>query len=84
MTEKATNLTKDHIYTFEVHEESSKSQIRATLEKLYKVKVGDIRTMIKKGKKRRVGRRMVSKLNPNRKIAFITVTEGKIDLFPQT
>ncbi len=84
MTEKATNLTKGHVYTFEVHKAASKSQVRKALEKLYKVKTSAVRTVIKKGKERRVGRRMVVKRNPDRKIAFITVTEGKIDLFPQT
>ena len=39
--------------------------------------------MVRKGKKRRVGRRMKVKNMADKKIAFIKVSEGKIDLFPQ-
>ncbi len=84
LTEKATNLSKTQTYMFEVHKEATKFQVAEALKMLYKVKVGAVRIMVKKGKNRRVGRRMVAKVMPNRKIAFVTVTEGKIDLFPQT
>ncbi len=84
LTEKATNLVKGQVYMFEVAPLANKFQIKQALEQLYKVKVGEVRILMRKGKTRKVGRRMVIKQLPNRKIALIKLIEGKIDLFPQT
>ena len=84
LTEKATNLSKDMVYLFSVHKEANKFQIKKALEKLYKVKVSEIRMMVRKGKMKKVGRRSKPKKLPDIKMAFIKVSEGKIDLFPQT
>jgi len=84
LTEKSTNLMKNQVYMFNVNLKARKSQIKKTIEKIYKVKVNEIRIMIRKGKKKRVGRRMISKKMPNKKIAFVKLKEGKIDVFPQT
>jgi len=84
LTEKATNLAKNQTYMFEVVSAANKHQVKNVLEKLYKVKVGEIKIMIRKGKKRRVGRKMKARKLSNIKIAFVKVKEGKIDLFPQT
>ncbi|MCL4363677.1 50S ribosomal protein L23 [Patescibacteria group bacterium] len=83
LTEKATNLTKDKVYMFNVSLNANKSKIKTVLEKIYKVKVASVGIMIRKGKKRRLGRRMVEKKLSDRKIAFVKLKEGKIDLFPQ-
>jgi len=84
LTEKATNLVKEHVYMFEVNLKANKFQIKEILEKIYKVKVSDVRVMIRKGKSRKFGRKMTTKKLADRKIAFIKLKEGKIDLFPQT
>jgi len=83
LTEKATGLVKDQVYMFEVNSKANKFQIKEVLEKLYPVKVATIRVMVRKGKSRRAGRRMTTKRLSDRKIAFIKLKEGKIDLFPQ-
>lgn len=83
VTEKATNLANRKVYTFETHLKANKYQIREALEKLYPVKVKNVKVIIRKGKERKVGKRMAIKKLPDRKIAFITLKEGKIDLFPQ-
>ncbi len=84
LTEKATNLAKEKTYMFEISLKANKNQVKKTLEKLYSVKVGRVRVMVRKGKERRVGKRMKSKQLPNIKIAYVELQEGKIDLFPQT
>ncbi|MBI2641243.1 50S ribosomal protein L23 [Candidatus Roizmanbacteria bacterium] len=84
ITEKATNLSKGQVYSFEVHRDANKFQVKKALEQLYKVKVGRVNVTVRKGKKRRVGKRMTSKELPDKKIAFVSLREGKIDLFPQT
>ena len=83
LTEKATNLVRDQVYMFQVNIKATKFQIKEVLEKLYSVKISDIRIMIRKGKKRRVGKKMITKKSADRKIVFVRVVKGKIDIFPQ-
>lgn len=83
LTEKATNLVQSQVYMFEVDKGANKFQIKQALEKLYKVKTGAVKIMVRKGKEKKSGRKMIAKKMPNRKIAFVKLLEGKIDLFPQ-
>ncbi len=83
LTEKATTMAKTNTYTFEVHTKANKNQISHTLEQLYKVKVDGVRIMNRKGKTRRAGRKMQTRVLPDIKIAYITLKEGTIDLFPK-
>ena len=83
LTEKATDLASKKVYLFEVNRKSDKTKIKSAVEKLYKVKVDKVRVLIRKGKKRKVGKKLILKNLPSRKIAAIVLSEGKIDLFPQ-
>lgn len=83
VTEKGTQHSANNVFMFEVHENASKTIVKEAIETLYKVKVGTVRVMRRKGKVRRVGRRMISKPMPDKKIALIKITEGNIDLFPK-
>jgi large subunit ribosomal protein L23 len=83
LTEKATNLVQDKVYMFEVDLKANKNQVKKALETLYKVKTGEVKMMIRKGKEKRVGKKGLIKKASNQKIAFIKLKEGKIDLFPQ-
>lgn len=83
MTEKATNMAANKVYMFEVNSDSSKPQIKQVLEKLYSVKVENVRVMNRKGLEVRRGRKTISKKLTNTKVAFVKLKEGKIDLFPQ-
>jgi len=83
LTEKATNLVQNQVYMFEVDKKANKFQIKQALEKLYKVKTGKVKIMIRKGKEKKTGKKMKIKKTSDRKIAFIKLIEGKIDIFPQ-
>ena len=83
LTEKGVQMANKQTYLFEVHTRSNKDQIREALEATYEVQVKDIKVMIRKGKERRVGRKMMIKRAPDKKIAVITLTKGKIGIFPQ-
>ncbi len=83
LTEKATNLVQNQVYMFEVDKRANKFQIKQALEKLYKVKTGAVKIMIRKGKEKKTGKKMVIKKMADKKIAFVKLIEGKIDLFPQ-
>jgi large subunit ribosomal protein L23 len=57
MTEKGvTKKEAERTLCFEVHSDANKIQIRAAVEKLFKVKVEDVRTANMVGKLRRRGR----------------------------
>lgn len=81
ITEK-NNLVRDdgNEYVFEVHNDANKPSIKAAVEELFAVEVEDVRTLITRGKNRRVGRHSGRK--PNRKKAFVRLAEGQsIDFF---
>lgn len=50
VTEKATNLTQFNKYVFEVATWAEKPQIKEACEKLFKVKVENVNTILNKGK----------------------------------
>ena len=83
VTEKSTKLAESKVFLFQVHKAANKHQIAETVEELFDVKVDHVRISIRKGKEKRVGRRMTPKAMPNIKIAYVRLAEGSIDLFPQ-
>ncbi|MEN8126897.1 MAG: 50S ribosomal protein L23 [Planctomycetota bacterium] len=67
-------------YSFEVNKKANKVQIRSAVEKLYNVKVTDVRTANVKGKPRRRGRNIG--MTRNWKKAVVVLHEDyHIDLF---
>lgn len=84
LTEKATQLAQKKIYMFQVSRLTNKYQIKDAMEKLYSVKVGKVAVTTRKGKTRRFGRKMTTKKLADTKVAYITLKEGKLDMFPQT
>jgi large subunit ribosomal protein L23 len=61
-------------YTFEVHPEATKPQIRNAIEQLFGVKVTDVWTSNQRGKDKRMGR--TSGRRPNWKKAIVKLREG--------
>lgn len=81
ITEKAV-LDKETFgrYAFEVSLGASKHAIRRAVQDVFKVKVTDVRTLIVRGKTRRVGRYFGKR--PNWKKAIVTLAKGqKIEMF---
>lgn len=83
ITEKTTDLATKKIYAFHVHEAANKDQIATQIQKMFNVTVDAVRTTVRKGEVKRVGRKMIPKQMANRKIAYVTVTKGTINIFPQ-
>ena len=81
VTEKGTHFAgKQNAYTFAVNPKANKVQIRNAVERLYNVKVLDVRTMNYKGKPRRRGRSIGQ--TRNWKKAMIVLHEDyHIDMF---
>lgn len=67
-------------YSFEVHRDASKPQIRQAIEKIYNVKVLDVRTSNRQGKRRRV-RYKFGKTADWKKAVVVLHHDHHIDLF---
>jgi large subunit ribosomal protein L23 len=76
ITEKSTALKeKNREVCFEVALQANKSEIKKAVEQLFKVKVETVRTQIKVGKERRVGRS--AGMTKNWKKALVRLKEGE-------
>ncbi|HPQ69534.1 MAG TPA: 50S ribosomal protein L23 [bacterium] len=80
ITEKA-NLSKEenNQLVFEVATYANKVEIANAIEELFGVKVGDVRTQVVPGKRKRLGRHIG--YSSKWKKAIVTLKEGKIDFF---
>ena len=84
LTERGTNLQdKYNQFLFETSPEATKTDIKIAVERLFKVKVEKVRTMLIHGKFRRFGKG--GGILPDWKKAIVTVKKGeKIDFAAQS
>ncbi len=79
VTEKSMNAMADKKYTFLVHTDATKNQIREAVEKMFEgTKVKAVNTMNLEGKTRRRG--LVYGKTAKRKKAVVTLTEDSKDI----
>lgn len=88
ITEKNTMLSEHNKYTFEVHPNSTKIQIKAAVEDAFNVKVLSVNTLnVKPKPKSRMIRRGAGRISGSGKAvkkAIVTLREGdRIDIFEQ-
>jgi len=82
ITEKSVSQATE--YVFKVNKKASKGSVANEVEKLYGVNVVDVRTMIVRGKKKRLGRTNKYKTAENWKKAIVSLKDGqKIEVFEQ-
>lgn len=81
LTEKGTNLRDtQNKYLFEVDLAATKVDVRRAVEKLFKVSVVDVNTLIVRGKPKRIGRKRLK--TRNWKKAIVTLgADDTIDFF---
>jgi large subunit ribosomal protein L23 len=80
VTEKSTRLAESNKYVFEVDKRACKDQVRAAVEKAFKVGVLSVNMIRVPGEVKRMGRRAVA--HPSWKKAIVTLKEGdKIQFF---
>ncbi len=81
VTEKSTQLMEEGKYSFVIHKEANKIDVKQAVEQLFDVKVKAVNTMRVKGKPRRVG--IHRGYRPNWKKAIVTLEEGSkgIEIF---
>ena len=76
VTEKGvTKKDEERTLCFEVASEANKTQVKAAVEKLFKVKVAEVRTATFEGKLRRRGR--FAGYRPDWKKAYVKLKDGQ-------
>jgi large subunit ribosomal protein L23 len=81
VTEKGTHQSQTrNAYAFEVNSEANKAQIKQAVEKIYSVKVLEVRTANRKGKPRRSGYKW-SSTSHWKKAVVVLHEDFHIDLF---
>ena len=79
ITEKSMGLMEEKKYTFYVHPDATKNQIRDAVEKMFEgTKVAKVNTLNIPGKKRRRG--MIVGYTAAKKKAVVTLTEDSKDI----
>ena len=81
VTEKSMQLMGEKKYTFLVHPEATKSQVKEAVEKMFNgTKVKSVNTMNCEGKKKRVRGTMQFGKTANTKKAIVQLTEDSADI----
>ena len=82
ITEKSMNAMGDKKYTFMVHPEANKSQIKEAVEKMFEgTKVKSVNTMNIDGKKRRRGMTVGKTAKSKKAIVALTEDSKDIEIF---
>ncbi|KWX02707.1 50S ribosomal protein L23 [Carbonactinospora thermoautotrophica] len=80
VSEKSYGLLDENKYTFLVHPEANKTEIKIAVEKVFGVKVKNVNTINRQGKRKRT--RFGYGKRKDTKRAIVTVAEGdRIDIF---
>ncbi|MCU1488241.1 MAG: ribosomal protein [Actinomycetia bacterium] len=82
VSEKSYSLLDANTYTFVVHPDANKIEIRQAVETIFGVKVAKVNTLNRQGKRRRNRRSFTYGKRSDTKRALITLVDGdRIDLF---
>ena len=82
VSEKSYSLLDLNSYTFVVHPEANKTEIKQAVEKIWNVRVVAVNTLNRKGKSKRF--RFTTGKRPDTKRAIVKLAEGdKIEIFEQ-
>jgi large subunit ribosomal protein L23 len=82
VSEKSYDLIEGNVYTFVVHPDANKTQIRQAIEQIFGVRVVKVNTLNRKGKRTRSRRTGTFTTRPSTKRAIVTVHgDDTIDLF---
>ena len=82
VTEKSMNAMGEKKYTFLVHPEANKTQIKEAVEKMFEgTKVASVNTMNSVGKKKRRGRTVGTTAKTKKAIVQLTADSKDIEIF---
>ena len=82
VSEKSYELIESNVYTFRVHPDANRTEIRQAVEEIFGVRVLKVNTLNRKGKRMRNRRTGTFSARPTTKRAIVTVHgDDSIDLF---
>ncbi len=82
VSEKSYALLEHNVYTFHVHNDASKPQIHDAIEEIFNVRVLNVNTLNRKGKRKRDRRTWTFGKRPDSKRAIVTLhPDDRIELF---
>ena len=82
VSEKSYGLLDANVYTFIVHADASKPEIRDAVQSIFEVNVEKVNTLNRKGKRKRNRKTGKFGRRPDTKRALVTLAEGNsIELF---
>ncbi|MGA7158706.1 MAG: 50S ribosomal protein L23 [Acidobacteriaceae bacterium] len=81
ISEKSYSLLDDNVYTFVVHPDSNKTQIKIAVEKIFSVKVASVNTLNRQGKRKRARSGFGKRKGTKRAIVTLAPGSKPIDLF---
>jgi large subunit ribosomal protein L23 len=81
ISEKSYGLIEDNVYTFVVHPNSNKTQIKIAIEKIFNVKVESVNTANRPGKRKRTRTGFGTRKATKRAIVTLAPGSKPIDLF---
>ena len=79
ISEKSYGLLDENKYTFIVRPDANKTQIKIAVEKAFDVKVSDVNTLNRQGKRKRTRTGFGKRADSKR--AIVTLREGRIEIF---
>ena len=79
VSEKSYGLLDENKYTFLVRPDANKTQIKIAVEKVFGVKVSDVNTLNRQGKRKRTKAGFGKRADSKR--AIVTLREGRIEIF---
>jgi large subunit ribosomal protein L23 len=82
VSEKSYALIEENVYTFKVHPDATKPEIKDAVRQIFGVVPVGVNTLNRKGKRKRNRRNFTSGKRADTKRALVTLAEGdSIDLF---
>ncbi len=82
VSEKSYGLLDNGVYTFVVHPDASKPEIRDAIQAIFNVKVAKVNTLNRQGKRKRNRRSFTFGKRPDTKRAIVTlVGDDRIEMF---
>ncbi|WP_026917261.1 50S ribosomal protein L23 [Gordonia shandongensis] len=81
ISEKAYGLIEDGVYTFLVHPDSNKTQIKIAIEAIFDVKVTSVNTANRQGKRKRTRYGYGKRKDTKRAIVTLSADSKPIEIF---
>lgn len=81
ISEKSYGLLEDNKYTFVVHPDANKTQIKIAVQEIFDVQVSSVNTLNREGKRKRSRRGYGKRKDTKRAVVTVTPQSRTIDVF---